>query len=318
MIVTSTAPCRISLFGGSTDLPTYADPYGGLVINMAINLRQHIKIATEEDIFKINLRNTVPLNGNKDFMHKIFTDFGIGGFAHVRFESESDVPLESGIGASAATAVATVAAINKAKKLNMDKGEIAERAWDIEVNKLNLFGGRQDQYASAFGGVNSIVFSKDKVEVIPTFTNFVDSIYPSLVLFYTGKNRTSPTIQEGFKQLTFDQIQVLNQIKQIATAAVEPIAEGDIERVGNLLHRAWRLKQRSNKGVSEPWIDKIYEKGKKAGALGGKLCGSGGGGYMIFIVKPNKKDEFINQMENQGVEWYDFSIDFNGVETRII
>ena len=318
MIVTSTAPCRISLFGGSTDLPTYADQYGGLVINMAINLRQHIKIATEEDIFKINLRNTVPLNGNKDFMHKIFTDFGIGGFAHVRFESESDVPLESGIGASAATAVATVAAINKAKKLNMDKGEIAERAWDIEVNKLNLFGGRQDQYASAFGGVNSIVFSKDKVEVIPTFTNFVDSIYPSLVLFYTGKNRTSPTIQEGFKQLTFDQIQVLNQIKQIATAAVEPIAEGDIERVGNLLHRAWRLKQRSNKGVSEPWIDKIYEKGKKAGALGGKLCGSGGGGYMIFIVKPNKKDEFINQMENQGVEWYDFSIDFNGVETRII
>src|SRR3990167_4549830 len=232
MIVTSTAPCRISLFGGGSDIPTYADQYGGLVINMAINLRQHIKIATEEDIFKINLRNTVPLNGNKDFMHKIFTDFGIGGFAHVRFESESDVPLESGIGASAATAVATVAAINKAKKLNMDKGEIAERAWDIEVNKLNLFGGRQDQYASAFGGVNSIVFSKEKVEVIPTFTNFVNNIYPSLVLFYTGKNRTSPTIQEGFKQLTFDQIQVLNQIKQIATAAVEPIAEGDIERVG--------------------------------------------------------------------------------------
>src|SRR3990167_11010026 len=121
MIVHSQAPCRISLFGGSTDLPTYSDQYGGLVINMAISLRQHIKIATEEDIFKINLRNTVPLNGNKDFMHKIFTDFGLGGFAHVRFESESDVPLESGIGASAAAAVATVAAISKAKKLNIDK-----------------------------------------------------------------------------------------------------------------------------------------------------------------------------------------------------
>ena len=318
MIVTSTAPCRISLFGGGCDIPTYADQYGGLVINMAINLRQYIKIATEEDIFRINLRNTVPLNGNKDFMHKIFTDFGIGGFAHVRFESESDVPLESGIGASAATAVATVAAINKAKRLNLGKGEIAGRAWDIEVNKIGLFGGKQDQYAAAFGGVNLLEFTKKTVELTQLGKGFGDNIYPSIVLFYLGRNRSSPTIQEGFKQLTQDQITRLNELKQIAFKGIKAIADKDLEKVGNLLDKSWRVKQRSNKGVTEPWINKIYEKGKSHGALGGKLCGSGGGGFMIFMVKPNKKEEFINQMEREGLEWWDFEIDWNGVSTRIL
>ena len=251
-------------------------------------------------------------------MHTIFDEFNMGSYHFVRFRSESDLPLESGMGASAATAVATVGALNRSNNLGMDTGQIAEKAWDIEVNKIGLFGGRQDQYAAAFGGVNIFEFTKDKIDITPLGKNFIDQIYPSFVLLYAGKNRENPKIQEGFKELTKEQVERLNEIKNITLKAIEPLTKGDIEKVGHLLDRSWRLKQRANKGVSAPWLNKLYERGKVAGALGGKVCGAGGGGFMFFIVKPNKKEEFIKKMEKEGVEWWDFCPDWNGLEVKVL
>ena len=172
MIIESKAPTRISLFGGGTDFPGYSDISGGLVISFAINLRQTIRIATGKELLGCGLNNMVPYKGDKEFLHKIFTEFGIGGFHHVRFDSTSEALLESGLGASAAGAVATVGAINRALKLNMTKGEVALKAWEIEVEKIGLYGGKQDQFASAFGGVNAITFSDLQVEVNPILPNF--------------------------------------------------------------------------------------------------------------------------------------------------
>ena len=327
MIVESHAPTRISLFGGGTDMDSYFMGFGGLVVSLAINLRQHITIYTEKDVVKKSLNN-IPPSGDINFMHKIFDEFNaskdnsrfvkMGNMHHVRFDSISDLPLESGMGASAAGAVATVGAIRKSLGLSMDKGEIAEQAWHIEVNKIGLFGGRQDQYASTYGGVNVFEFNKESVNVTPLGTNFIDKIFPSLVLLYIGKNRVNPKIQEGLRTLKPEQIQRLNEIKQIAIKSMEPIGQGDIEKVGHLLDRSWRVKQRSNKGGSEPWINSLYEKEKKNGALGGKLCGAGGGGFMIYIVKPNHKEEFITKMNNEGLTQWDFSICWNGLETKIL
>src|SRR3990167_5418785 len=269
MIVEAHAPTRISLFGSGTDMDSYFTAYEGLTISLAINLREHITIYTDNNLFDV-ATNEIPPLGSLDFMHKIFDEFKMGGFHHVRFRSRSDLSLNSGMGASAASAVATVGAINRAKKLNMYKGEIAEKAWDIEVNKIGLFGGRQDQYAAVYGGVNLFEFNKTSVNVNPLGINFIEKILPSLVLIYLGKTRTNPRIQEGLRQLTQEQIQRLNQIKQIATKAIEPIGQGDLEKVAHLLDRSWRAKQRSNKGITESWINKIYEIGKKNKALGGK------------------------------------------------
>lgn len=318
MIVESQAPCRISLFGGGTDLPEYANRYGGLVISFAINLRQKLKLYTADNLFDIT-RNEIPYKGDLNFLHTIFEQFKtgnkFGGFHDVRFISQSDALLNSGLGASAAAAVTTIAAMNKVHQLNLSKAQIAEMAWEIEVTKIGLYGGRQDQYISSFGGFNAITFEKNKIEVNPLRPEMIEQIYPGLVLIHTGFTRENPKIQEGFKKLSTEQIAKLSQLKEIAVGAFVELESGDIEGVGQLLDQSWESKKQSNKGVNNPEIDEIYDKAKKLGAYGGKTLGAGGGGYMLFVVDPEKKEKFIEEL---GVDWCDFSIDWNGVESRIL
>lgn len=320
MIISAVAPTRISLFGGGCDIDPYASTYGGLVISMAINLRQKCTLYSDEDIFKKRPpANSFPLGANPDFYYTIFKEFPtIDGGHSTKIACEFDGLIESGIGSSASAAVCLIGAISKRLNLNMSPAEIAEKAWDIEVNKLGLFGGKQDQYTAALGGVNFMEFSRYGVKVTPLAKGFIEPLLPSLVLFYTGKNRKSATIQEGFKKLSSEQIQTLNQIKQLTIKAIDPIGKGDIEEVGHLLDRSWRLKKRSNKGVTEPWIDKLYEKAKKHGSLGGKIMGAGGGGFLFFVIKPNKKEEFIKEMTVNGLEHWDFSPCWTGLDVRIL
>lgn len=314
MRIQSLSPCRISLFGGGTDLDEYSSRFGGLVISLAINLRHRLTLLTEENIFEMT-SNSVPYKGSLDFMHTFFSALNMGSFHHVRFISDSDALLESGLATSAAAAVSVVGAINKANNLGMSKGEIAEKAWQIEVNKVGLYGGRQDHYASTFGGFNAIIFTNSKVEVEPLQKGMIDKLYPSMVLVHTGFTREDPKIQEGFKELTPEQIEALHEIKNIAKKALKPLAEGNIEVIGALLHEAWELKKESNKGITNSKIDSIYNKAKKLGAYGGKILGAGAGGYMVFIVPPGSKERFISTL---GLEHWDFSVDWNGLETRVL
>ena len=313
MRINSTAPCRLSLFGGGSDIPIYSDFYGGLVISLAINLRQHLTLYTGDNLFDIP-KNSIPYKGNMDFIHKIFTEFDMGSFHDVRFTSESDALLESGLGASAVAVVATIGAINQVKKLGLTKAEIAERAWEVE--SLSNYGGRQDHYASTYGGFNAIIFSKNLVEVNPLNRKMIDNLLPSLVLMHTNITRT-PKIQDNLKKLSVEQIDNLTTIKELATQALKPLSEGDIEKVGSLLDQSWEAKKKSNR-VSNQQIDEIYKFAKQRGAIGGKLCGSGSGGYMIFVINPTKRDNFIKIMESKGLDWFDFSLDYNGLETRIL
>lgn len=298
----------------------YCDLYGGIVINMAINLRQKITGFFGEHLFDFNNgmagKNVFPLNANPNFTYNILEEYGLDDMHQIKFESLSDGLLEAGLGSSAAAAVAILGMINKRKNLGMSLDDIAEKAWELEVNKLKLFGGKQDQYCAAYGGINIMEFRKDKVTVIPLARGFIEKLLPSLCLFYTGQNRKSATIQEGFKKLSQYQIDNLNNIKGLALTAMDPIASGDIEMVGYMLNQTWEYKKHSNKGVSNPRIDNFYRVGIKNGALGGKILGAGGGGYMLFIVPPEKKAEFIQTMEKQELEWWDFSPCWQGLEVR--
>ena len=319
MILRSQAPSRLSLFGGGTDIMPYADKYGGLVINMAINLRQQMKMYTDDDTFKFCSKNIFPNGANPDFYYTIFKEFeGVDGGRFTKLECKYDGLLESGLGSSASAAVALVGAINKRNGLGMTLGQIAEKAWDIEVNKIGLYGGRQDQYAAACGGINVIEFKEGAVNVTPLARGFIEPLLSSLVLFYIGTNRKSSKIQEGFKHLTKKQIKALDRMKKLAMDAIEPIGQCDIDTVGRLLDDSWQMKKMSNRGVDNKVINDVYDKAKKVCALGGKICGAGGGGFILFCVPPIKRKAFIKDMQKEGLEWWDFGVDWTGLEVRIL
>ena len=317
MKILSRAPSRISLFGGGTDIEPYASQFGGLCINMGINLYQSYTLYTGDDIYEVSGPNIIPHLGTHEFNYKILEEFGLNDMHFAKIKSEFDGILEGGLGSSAAAAVALIGAINKFKKLNYSLQDIAEKAWDIEVNKMGLFGGKQDQFAAAFGGVNVIFF--DKTTHLHGYPReYIDPLIPCLVLFYTGENRKSAKIQEGFKELKISQVEALNKIKLITQEAFEALKIGDVEHVGRLLDQSWQFKKESNEGVNSEAIDKIYQAGKRLGALGGKCCGAGGGGYFFFMVYPEKRERFIEDMKAEGFEWWDFSVDFQGLDVRIL
>lgn len=229
-------------------------------------------------------------------------------------KAKFDGEITGGIGSSASAAVALLGALHKLTGKEINPKEIAEEAWDIEVNNCGLFGGKQDQYAAAFGGVNVFEFGKE-VKVNSLMPSFIEPIKDSILLFHTGSNRKSSNIQEGLKKLSKAQIFHLDQIKNLTIEAIKVIGSGDIKKFGELLSLSWEYKKKSNKGVSTDKVDKLFDKAKELGAYGGKLCGSGGGGYCIFIVEPSRQEEF---KKNIGIKWVDYQISYDGLSTRII
>lgn len=306
MLVKSTAPSRISLFGGGTDLEIYSKDHGGIVVSLAIDLYQTTTFYTGDNVFGLT-NNTFPINANPKFYYQLLDEFGLNGMHHSKHESIFDGVIESGIGSSGAATVAFLGAINKAFDLKIDN--IPEKAYELE-SKYQITG-RQDHYASYYGGVNVFEF-KDSVNVTPLSKGFIEKLYPHLVLVHTNiKRKSNP--QKGFSELTQDQIESLNSIKELAVASIDPIAQGEYQTVGELLKVGWDLKKKSNKVTSSD-IDAVYEWSLKNGAYGGKLLGSGGGGYMLFVVE-DKKD-FIKKISDKGPSAVDFNIDWNGLLVR--
>ena len=312
MRILSLSPTRISLAGGGTDVGEYARKYGGLCINFAINIRQKMEIVCGEVEDQFG-NVTFPTGATLGFYTTILAEMGVSE-REMGIEAVFDGHINGGLGTSASAAVCLIGAINKYKNMGYSREDIAEAAWNIETKRLGLFGGKQDQYASSFGGINAMWF-KNKVEVYPLNRDFIEDVLPGLILFYTGSNRASPKIQEGLKTLSSTQKLELDEIKRIALEAIPAIGSGDIEKVGTLLDESWYHKKRSNRGVSTPEFDELYDKAKKIGVWGGKLIGSGGGGYCIFVIDPSKRQKLIDGLK---IEQIDFDVDFNGVDVRIL
>jgi D-glycero-alpha-D-manno-heptose-7-phosphate kinase len=311
MKVISHAPSRISLFGGGTDIDPYAQTYGGVCLSMAINIRQHVIL--DDHAKSLHLTE----DDDPHFLWKVVESMG---FAKTTFgvKHRYDHSIEGGLGSSAAFAVALVGALNKISGKSATPAEVAHSAWDIEVNKLGLYGGRQDQYAAAYGGVNAMQFGREGVVVTPLSRGFLEPILPHFLLFHMGFNRQRHDIQKSFKKLESIQVKALDGIKALAVAAIDPLAQGDIAEVARLMKHSWELKKYSNKGVTNEDIDALYEKALSMGASAGKVLGAGGGGHFLFIVAPDKQKEFIKNMEKERMRHVDFSIDWTGLDTRIL
>lgn len=295
------------MLGGGTDFPGFYENYGGLTITMSINLYQRILF---DDNFE---KSTYPTNGTAKFA-EAFLKY----FVPSKIKCESDIPLESGMGSSAAAGVALVGLVHKYSGINgVTRNQVAESAWYVETHDLGLFGGKQDQYAAAYGGLNVIEYTEGNIRVKTLPRVYAERLLPAMALFYLGNNRQSAKIQEGFKEYTEDQLTNLGRIKQLAQVVASKIPI-DYKMLGQVMDGAWSHKKLTNKEVTNSNIDNLYDIAKQHGAIGGKVCGAGGGGFMFFIVEPTRKQELIEGMASLGVVNYDFDIDWNGLQTRIL
>jgi len=312
MKVISSAPTRLSLFGGGSDLPVFYKDHGGAIVNMAINLHQEIDIKLLE--YSANIF-TGPTNSNKYFYKSFFEEMGVSWNAK-QIVATSDAPIQSGLGSSASAAVSLVSSLAKIKKLKMTKEEIVNKAWDIEVNKIGLYGGKQDQIAATYGGFNFIEFDKNGFTVTPFDKDVSDFWSNRILLFFTGKVRKDTKIQEELKHLSQSQTNSLIFIKQSAIEAEILIREKRVEHVATLMNDMWREKKKLNPLVTNKQIDDIYDRGMKAGAMAGRLLGSGGGGFMAFLVEPDKHEYVIEELVD--LKHFPFEIDHVGLETEVI
>lgn len=321
MKIIASAPTRISLFGGGTDMPSFYKEHGGMVISFAINLRQHFTFHYGNEVIKPSeMKDEFPYGANKEFIYQMFTDAKIGGGVF-NIKSTCEARLRSGLGTSAAAAVATLCAIDRIKEKTETKlEELVKRAYKAEET-MGWYGGMQDYYASALGGTNIIYFEKNAPNrIVGVQRPIAEDFAQGMVLVWTGERveKNKHHIQDLFKTSTAKRTQALLDMKEMTQNALSLLLKKDFIKIGKQLDIYWKMKKKSNPLVTTEKIDKIYEQAMEAGAFGGKLLGAGRGGYMLFLVEPVDRKLFVERMKRQGIEEVDFMLDFQGVETRIL
>src|SRR5258708_18193804 len=307
MIYRSKAPLRIGLAGGGTDVSPYSDLYGGAILNATLSLYAHATIEplTENTIIVEGIDRKeeqryeggtelaeLPIDGKLDLLKGVYNrsrkEYGMprGGLRPSTFV---DAPAGSGLGTSSTLVVAIVGVFVEMLRLPLGEYDIAHLAYDIERKDLRMAGGKQDQYAATFGGVNYMEFyDNDKVIVNPLRVKqqYLFELENNLLLYYTSTSRESAKIIEKQSRNVVDRkeksIEAMHQLKLQAQRMKEALLKGRIHEIGEILDFGFRQKQQMADGISNSLIDEMYESAKKAGATGGKISGAGGGGFMTF------------------------------------
>lgn len=337
MIIKAKAPLRLGLAGGGTDVSPYSGDYGGAVLNTTVSLyaRAMIEPLDNDKIIleshdldqyqELESAEYLDINGElpllKGVYNRVVKDF-IKRPLSFKLTTIVDVPKGSGLGTSSTLTVAILGAFVEWLDLPLGDYEIAQLAYQIERNDLQLAGGKQDQYAATFGGFNFIEFGKDESVTVNPLR--VKSLYRNqlewnLVLFYTGTSRDSADIiidqAKGFSQNKTDAIQAAHDIKKIAYQMKRALLKGDINSMGKLLDESWKSKKLMSNAISNPLLDKIYDSAIKAGASGGKISGAGGGGFMVFYCPGNSKQKVIDALAKFGGRAYNFVFEKEGLYT---
>jgi D-glycero-alpha-D-manno-heptose-7-phosphate kinase len=324
MIYRSKAPLRIGLAGGGTDVSPYSDQFGGAILNATVSLFAYANIEPLQEkkiIVEALDRNehqefewtgNLPINGEIDLLkgvfNRVFADYNlpISGF---RLSTFVDAPAGSGLGTSSTLVVAILGAFVEWLKLPLGDYDIAHYAYQIERSDLKLTGGKQDQYAAMFGGVNFMEFYEDdKVIVNPLRIRpeYLHELENNLVLFFTSTSRESATIiDEQVKNVNSKNeksIEAMHQLKEQARMMKEALLKGRLDEFGAILDFGFLQKRRMASKISNSKIEEIYEAAKKAGATGGKISGAGGGGFMIFYCPGNTRYHVISELKKFGGE----------------
>jgi D-glycero-alpha-D-manno-heptose-7-phosphate kinase len=298
--------------GGGTDLSPYCDEFGGCVLNYTIGLYAYAIIEERtdwravfaaDDIDQVDeliptpeLQTQEGLMLHRGVYNRIVREFNCGRPLAINVYTAVDAPPGSGLGSSSALVVALVKAFSEYLSLPLGDYDIARLAFEIERLELGMAGGRQDQYASAFGGCNFIEFlSQDRVIVNPLRIQegYRLELETSLIVCHTGRSRLSSSVIEsqtsGLKSGNQTTIRAMHEIKSNAVDMKLCLLKGDIQGMAEILGKSWKAKKLSASEVSNDWIDGIYEQALSAGATAGKISGAGGGGFMMLLTKPERR-----------------------------
>jgi len=331
MIVRSKAPLRISFAGGGTDVSPYPEKKGGAVLNATIDKYAYCTLVKRDDdiINAHSLDYDIMANYYKEDdlcydgklnLVKAAIKVLKGGSGYDLF-LHSDAPVGSGLGASSTVTVALVGSFRHWLKLTLSDYDIAEVAYKIEREELKLPGGRQDQYAAAFGGFNFIEFYNDVTVVNPLRLKqeTINELEYRLMLCFTGKTRLSAGIIEeqvsGYVQGKEEVTNALDHTKELAYRMKNALLLGRLDDFGQILHEGWEHKKKFSSKITNPVIDELYTEARKHGAIGGKLLGAGGGGYLLLFCEFDKKHIVAQKLEEMGGQIISFAFDFRGLQT---
>lgn len=322
MIITR-SPLRISLGGGGTDLPSYYKEHGGFLIAAAIDKYVYItmhKTFQQELILKYSQLEKVP--NLADIQHPIIRE-SIKAIElnelGMEITSMADIPAGTGLGSSGSFTTALLKALHTYKKNIIHTEVLAEQACDIEINRLGEPIGKQDQYIAAFGGVTCFQFHPNgKVEAWPlkVSTETLYNLEDNLLLFFTGYSRSASSIlkeqNDKSKQNNKEMTENLHYVKELGKQSQVALENGDLHAFGELMNVHWEHKKKRSGSMSNGKIDEWYEIAMKNGAVGGKLIGAGGGGFLMFYAEDKMK--LRHAMMEQGLQEVRFRFDFEGTK----
>jgi D-glycero-alpha-D-manno-heptose-7-phosphate kinase len=321
-------PLRLGLAGGGTDLSPYCDQHGGAVLNTTIDRYAYAFIEPSDDgrvhfvAPDLGITESFPpdleevsqgrLGLHVGVTRRMLTQFAAGAINPMRVTSYVDAPPGSGLGSSSALVVALVEAFTALLAAPLGPYDVAHTAFEIERIDLGLAGGKQDQYAATFGGTNFIEFhAGDRVIVNPLriAPAILNELETSMVICFTGVSRRSEAIiveqQRGMIEHTGspqggDVVDSLHQLKRDAVEMKQALLRGEIPRMADILNRSWLAKKRTASGISTGRIETLYDLAFAHGAIGGKVSGAGGGGFMMFIVPPHQRIAVVRALNEAG------------------
>jgi len=328
------SPVRISFGGGGTDLPVYYETHGGAVLSTAINkyfytvltrrtddkiqvISSDLRInETWEDIARMEIGD-----GNLSIPLAIIKELDSHPFVNLFLASE--IPPGTGLGSSASVCVGILKTLTAYLRVPMSKYELAEKAFHIAHDLLGLPVGKQDEYATAFGGLNYITFSPDgrsSVEPVPLPADVMRELQRNLMLFFTGASHNSWSIlkaqEQSANQPGGPTIDFLHRIRALAKSMRLALLSGNLREFASLLDEGWQVKRKLSDNISSRRIDDLYEIARQHGALGGKITGAGGGGFLLLYCEENEQTLVRDALAKEGLQQMTFEFDFQG--TRVL
>lgn len=334
MIVRSRAPLRLGLAGGGTDVSPYSDVYGGAVLNATISMYAYCTIATRDDgrvcfeatdmgkKFEFEALQEYPLNDelllHKGIYNHIVKNFNGGKPLPVTVSTYSEAPAGSGLGTSSTMVVAILKAYVELLKLPLGEYDIANIAYKIEREEVQLSGGKQDQYAATFGGFNFMEFSKNNVIVNPLRIKrwIINELECSLVLYFTGVSRSSAKIIneqiDSAKKNDAKSVKAMHELKKQAYDLKNALLVGNISEFCHILNKSWESKKRVSSSITNDFINNCYDFVMAHGAKAAKVSGAGGGGFMMIICEPQERKKLLNALESQGGKAYTVNFELDG------
>lgn len=333
MTIRSKAPLRISFAGGGTDVSPYLEERGGVVLSATIDKYAYGSLSFREDSdigihsldYEITARyprgQELTFDGELDLVKAVFKTLGHQDYDGLDVLIHSDAPPGSGLGSSSTMVVALIGLLKHLKHLPLTNYEIAQLAYQSERVELGIQGGMQDQYAAAFGGFNLMEFSASGVIVNPLRVHheIINELQYNLLLCYTGRTRLSGKIIEtqraNYARRDEDVLLAMDEMKVITIEMKNALLQGRLDDFGRLLHDGWINKKKMAAQITNNEIDLLYDAARAHGAVGGKLLGAGGGGYLLIYCGDGTKHKIAAALEKLGGVVVGFTFDHKGLQT---